>query len=170
LVVISVIAVFTREAPVCESDEDLCLLCENGSTCSITGGGYKCECPDGFSGVHCEINSSCDSNPCSNGGICDVSDEDGKVCTCPSGYYSDLCDVDSCTDDQCNSGTCAVTGTSFSCSCPTGASGDNCEVDSCSSNPCQNSADCHWSTALTTHSTCDCTGNYVGSECQKQSS
>ena len=33
--------------------------CENGGTCTITGGTYKCTCVNGFTGSRCQIRKSC---------------------------------------------------------------------------------------------------------------
>ena len=60
------------------------VFCNNGGTC-LTG---TCNCPNGFSGVHCEIEDLCiiQNVDCQNGGICN----DGN-CECPEGYIGLYC-------------------------------------------------------------------------------
>jgi hypothetical protein len=64
---------------------DACLgePCENGGTCTASGGGFACECLEGFSGVYCESAApspspvGCDGEGASQNAPC----EDGDWCT-----------------------------------------------------------------------------------------
>ncbi|XP_052272355.1 uncharacterized protein LOC127872897 [Dreissena polymorpha] len=45
--------------------------CFNKSTCVLTSDGFKCICPAGYTGVHCEKPiTMCMSSPCANGSTC----------------------------------------------------------------------------------------------------
>lgn len=62
----------------CNQDLNYCTNhkpCMNDAPCTNTGqGSYTCTCRPGFSGNNCEIETNeCDSNPCKNGGSCNVS-------------------------------------------------------------------------------------------------
>ncbi|NXA00565.1 SNED1 protein, partial [Nesospiza acunhae] len=65
--------------------------CQNGGTCFHYIGKYKCDCPPGYTGRHCEIvPSPCFLSPCENGATC----EDlggGYACTCSLGYVGKHC-------------------------------------------------------------------------------
>ena len=59
--------------------------CEHG-TCSVSveASDYSCTCTEGYTGKNCEINiNECDSNPCTNGGVCEDLVNDYK-CVCES--------------------------------------------------------------------------------------
>ncbi|CAC5355809.1 unnamed protein product [Mytilus coruscus] len=51
---------------------------------------YRCICPDGYHGDHCE-NKPCDVNPCRNNGIC-RNMFSGYKCICAGGYDGDNCE------------------------------------------------------------------------------
>ena len=41
----------------CETQINVCITkqpCQNNAPCSITADGYRCDCPLGYIGVHCE--------------------------------------------------------------------------------------------------------------------
>lgn len=66
----------------CDQDLNYCTNhkpCTNGATCTNTGqGSYTCTCRPGFGGTNCELETNeCDSNPCKNGGSCNVSVNNG---------------------------------------------------------------------------------------------
>ena len=55
----------------------------NGECIEVVGGGFVCQCDDGWGGEHCEEDTvdDCLSEPCENGGSCN----DGQhnyTCTC----------------------------------------------------------------------------------------
>jgi hypothetical protein len=69
----------------CQVDIDECVSqpCQNGGTCSESGGSeieasdaFACACVGGFNGSSCEIDvDECESEPCQNGGTCADSTE-----------------------------------------------------------------------------------------------
>jgi len=68
--------------------------CQNGGTCSDDGGAASCECPDGFTGNHCEIDVDlCADEPCANGGICSEVGQ-GISCECVGGFLGETCQID----------------------------------------------------------------------------
>jgi len=76
----------------------------------------------------------CHSDPCNNGGICELlNDTVSFVCICPPGYIGSTCEIsDPCYFGPCNhGGICEplLSGTvSFECICPPGYSGPTCEA------------------------------------------
>merc|ERR1712038_68412 len=114
-------------------------FCVNGGKCldGLTNLTAKCDCPQGFAGLHCEYLESeyeqCNLQ-CSNGGTCkkgakDLSEFtdygvevdtflggsniDGEHCVCPEGFTGVQCettDVKPCGDGVCfNGGLCIET-------------------------------------------------------------
>ncbi|MFT3925859.1 MAG: calcium-binding EGF-like domain-containing protein [Myxococcales bacterium] len=79
------------DPPACEP------ACQNGGEC-VDG---ACVCPEGCSGVACEIidppnvqpDDPCASQPCSNGGFCVVSGESFS-CACPEGFSGPTCELE----------------------------------------------------------------------------
>ena len=75
--------------------------------------------------------SSCQGNPCFNGGSC-LDAGSSFVCECVGGFTGPLCGsmVNPCTSDSCPVGsTCQpnINGLNFTCLCPLGRAGDNCQ-------------------------------------------
>ena len=76
--------------------------CQNGATCTSTGGGrdeqgdFTCHCQPGFTGRLCDASvgidtDPCDPNPCQNEGAC--TNSDGEIsCSCPPGFSGKLCE------------------------------------------------------------------------------
>jgi len=67
----------------CNQDLNYCTNhrpCTHGATCANTGqGSYTCTCRPGYGGTNCELETNeCDSNPCKNGGSCNVSRQGGE--------------------------------------------------------------------------------------------
>lgn len=68
--------------------------CRNGGTCENTAPDrYNCTCPDGFSGVNCEVvDNPCAPAPCQHGGTCLV-DGGSYTCQCPPGWTGPSCNI-----------------------------------------------------------------------------
>ena len=96
----------------CESD-DPCEDVECGSGECIQG---ICDCPDGFTGVNCEIAPLCFSKPCVNGD-CDLQSE---TCNCNPNYFGEACDI-LCVNGVYENGDCI---------CSVGYEGIACEIES----------------------------------------
>lgn len=66
--------------------------CQHGGTCKNTAPDqYRCDCPEGFSGLNCEVvDNPCVTGPCANGGECQ---ETGSTffCACASGWTGPTC-------------------------------------------------------------------------------
>uniref|UniRef100_A0A8C7XTQ6 Neurogenic locus notch homolog protein 1 n=1 Tax=Oryzias sinensis TaxID=183150 RepID=A0A8C7XTQ6_9TELE len=154
--------------------------CQNGGTCIDLINTYKCSCPRGTQGVHCEMNVD-DCNPfndpftnepkCFNNGRC-VDRIGGYQCMCPPGYVGERCEgdvFDGCKGRPCrNGGTCAVASNTphgFICKCPPGFTGSSCEYDShsCGSLNCKNGGTC-----VSGHlgPRCLCPSAFTGPECE----
>ncbi|XP_076847480.1 neurocan core protein isoform X3 [Brachyhypopomus gauderio] len=73
--------------------EDRC-SCLHGGTCLPDGEGFRCFCPQGYTGESCEIDvDDCMSNPCENGGTC-IDKVDSFTCLCLPSYSGDMCEKD----------------------------------------------------------------------------
>ncbi|XP_048742170.2 adhesion G protein-coupled receptor B1-like isoform X2 [Ostrea edulis] len=71
----------------------------NGSSANITNW-YKCRCPDGFTGMHCDQEAKpCDGDPCGSQGVCQ---ERGRsyICYCLDGTRRRTCINDFCPADD----------------------------------------------------------------------
>lgn len=119
----------------CSEEFDVCQgRCENGGTCSAIADGhyFKCSCPLGYSGQHCEI-AVVDCPPdatCLNGG---TMMEPSCSCTCPPEYTGALCEtVDRCRESLCPSNAiCFNTAQEpgYVCVCEEGWAGLDCQVN-----------------------------------------
>jgi hypothetical protein len=66
----------------------------NQGSCVRENGGFRCICPPGYSGNRCEIRDACQSNPCMNGGTCQlINGNNGYQCVCPAGYSGPRCET-----------------------------------------------------------------------------
>lgn len=68
--------------------------CQNGGTCENTApDSYLCNCPEGFSGLNCEVvDNPCVTGPCANGGAC--RETGGQFhCACASGWTGPTCRI-----------------------------------------------------------------------------
>ncbi|XP_070538323.1 fibropellin-1-like [Ptychodera flava] len=99
--------------------------CSNGGTCiphDDDEDGYTCNCPDWYTGDHCENEIKvCESNPCQNGGFCHDLENRRYMCTCATGWQGV---------------NCTELASSKEGSCPTSITYDMCN------NVCQNDLDC----------------------------
>lgn len=143
--------------------------CLNGGRCSqIFRGGSRCVCPNGFSGLKCEVDiNECAPDPCGPNGTCEDR-RGGFNCECDPGYAGELCDVDidACLAGPClNGATCEDgDGEDYTCTCAAGFTGTDCEIDidDCSPNPCLNGGAC---TDGVDSYECACVPGFVGAIC-----
>jgi len=64
---------------------------------------YRCSCPHGTRGTHCEENvNDCFDGACHHGGTC-IDKIGGYECSCPPGYVGPRCegDVNECLSNPC---------------------------------------------------------------------
>uniref|UniRef100_A0A8P4KDC2 Neurogenic locus notch homolog protein 1 n=1 Tax=Dicentrarchus labrax TaxID=13489 RepID=A0A8P4KDC2_DICLA len=158
--------------------------CQNGGTCIDLINTYKCSCPRGTQGVHCEINLD-DCTPstdpltnepkCFNNGKC-VDRIGGYQCVCPAGYVGERCegDVNECLSDPCDprgSYNCIQLTNSYRCECRTGYTGQRCDkvFDGCKGKPCRNGGTCAVASNTPHGFICKCPPGFTGSSCEYDS-
>ncbi|RDD45648.1 Deleted in malignant brain tumors 1 protein [Trichoplax sp. H2] len=105
------------------------------ANCSFTYGKNTFTCFNRFR-VEC-INSTCQTNPCLNNGVCSLNHTTVfgipatiAQCHCPQGYYGDKCQLRNfCNPNSCeNNGQCTPVGTvSYTCKCSYSYAGNRCE-------------------------------------------
>ncbi|XP_025786521.1 sushi, nidogen and EGF-like domain-containing protein 1 [Puma concolor] len=118
------------EPPQChETDECQMQPCRNGGSCRDLPGAFVCQCPAGFTGVHCETEvDACDSSPCQHGGRCE-NGGGAYLCVCPEGFFGYHCETvsDPCFSSPCGGrGYCLASNGSHSCTCKVGYTGKDC--------------------------------------------
>lgn len=134
--------------------------------------GYRCTCPVGFTGEHCEINvDDCQGDPCLNGGTC-VDHVNRFRCQCVPGYVGLLCQdkVDYCLAKPCaNGGQCKPGTNDYRCYCKAGFTGKDCsiDVDECRSSPCRNGGTCR---NRVNGFQCECPEGWRGETCHEEGS
>ena len=99
--------------------------------------------------------TACSSNPCLNGGNCQLTTSGGFFCICLTGFTGPNCQIQqsgsNCAASPClNGGTCSDTSTGYFCKCQANYYGRNCDyqvtAQTCSAGD-QNSANCaSWAT------------------------
>lgn len=75
--------------------------------------GYRCLCPPGYYGLHCEHSTlTCADSPCFNGGSCQERNQGASyACECPPNFTGSNCEkkVDRCTSNPCaNGASCSL--------------------------------------------------------------
>lgn len=130
-------------------------------------------------GARCEIEVTteiqCPSNPCANGGTCQVKVVNGTntiICICADGFSGEHCetDIDYCKHHQCqNNGNCRDGKYNYTCDCThTGYDGPFCteNINECAASPCLNGGLCfdnygsYW---------CQCIHGFDGPNCDRSS-
>ncbi|CAM5161553.1 unnamed protein product [Natator depressus] len=107
----------------CSSDP-----CMHDGICEDLYSYYRCTCPKGWTGMHCETSiDECFSNPCIHGNCLDriASYE----CRCDPGYTGVNCeeDIDNCRGHLCANGATCIDGVnSYSCLCAGNFTGKFC--------------------------------------------
>ncbi|XP_025830978.1 protein jagged-1b [Agrilus planipennis] len=157
----------------CDQDLNYCGThepCLNGGTCENTApDAYRCTCPEGFSGINCEVvDNPCAPAPCHHGGTC-IEAGGSFSCQCVSGWTGPTCDIDinECESAPCqNGGTCLDLEDAFSCECPSAWEGNVCQFDAdeCLTNPCVNALSC---TNLVGDYQCRCLVGWTGRNCDQ---
>ncbi|CAG5110897.1 Oidioi.mRNA.OKI2018_I69.chr2.g5245.t1.cds [Oikopleura dioica] len=71
--------------------------CENGGSCeiitnSIGPASYQCFCPDFATGANCVLTPCDSSDPCKNGGKCQLDESGSITCECPDAWEGDFCE------------------------------------------------------------------------------
>ncbi|KAG1672637.1 Protein jagged-1 [Nymphon striatum] len=135
--------------------------CLNRGTCENTEpNDFKCRCPDGFSGVNCQIvDNMCLTRPCQNDGVCSEVNG-GYKCTCRPGYTGEQCqiNIDECASRPCkNGGICADLVNSYKCKCPE-------DANECAGSPCVNAISCR---NLVGDYVCQCQPGWRGKNCDQ---
>lgn len=92
--------------------------CENGGRCNDG----KCDCPEGFTGDHCEL-EACDLVNCMNGGVCN-----NGTCECPEGFSGTNCEVELCPNTPCENGSISYDNGVCGCECLAGYEGADCST------------------------------------------
>ncbi|XP_077993150.1 uncharacterized protein LOC144447118 [Glandiceps talaboti] len=109
-----------------ECDPDPCVH----GTCVDGINSYTCDCDDGWTGTHCDIDiDECASGPCING---DCEDKvNGYECHCDPGWEGNNCniDIDECLSNPCFYGNCTDGINRYTCECFTGWTGTHCDED-----------------------------------------
>lgn len=103
--------------------------CQHGGTCEDLFHLFHCNCPHGWEGLTCEIDTDeCASGPCIHGNCRDKLG--GFECECEPGFVGSTCaeDLDECKDSPCqNRATCVDGINQYSCICSQGYSGKQCQ-------------------------------------------
>ncbi|XP_023219824.1 protein crumbs-like [Centruroides sculpturatus] len=109
--------------------------------------GYRCFCPQGFTGQNCEVDiNECEDNKCVNGTCID--EVNGYHCQCLPGFEGMYCDVEI---NEClkfspckNDAVCTDLIADYKCECPSRYGGKNCDIEllGCINNKCENDAKC----------------------------
>ncbi|XP_006815798.1 uncharacterized protein LOC100375670 [Saccoglossus kowalevskii] len=175
----------------CTQVDDACsigLTCMNGGTCQPIGYTFTCTCPDGYTGVYCEIatdNLCYTDNPCQNGGMCTTLVGSVNVCVCPPTWMGKYCEhvktgcadgsepvacpLDPCFLASCPSNLAAQCRPNYCGGCKTQFFFDGdiriqCE-DPCSPDPCQNNGVCYNINGKTP--LCMCADGFYGTHCER---
>ncbi len=86
--------------------------CRTGSCIDLSNDGYQCKCPQGITGINCDIPLlPCDSNPCLNNSTCLTLSLTNYTCVCPSLYTGLRCSEQRnlCSKNPCQgNATCVV--------------------------------------------------------------
>ncbi|CAF2519254.1 unnamed protein product [Rotaria sp. Silwood2] len=143
--------------------------CKNQGICIIAAQAVTCQCPNGYTGVQCQITQGCYPNLCDNGGICKEVYPNTIECICPPGFVGSLCSYSDitititpindnpnqlCLVNPCLNGAFCLTvfGGDSRCVCQTGYTGLLCDYaalivlplpNQCQPNPCQNGGTCY---------------------------
>ncbi|KAF5274040.1 hypothetical protein FQR65_LT04438 [Abscondita terminalis] len=157
----------------CDQDLNYCGThepCLNGGTCENTApDAHLCTCPEGFSGINCEVvDNPCAPAPCLHGGTC-MEAGGSFSCECAPGWAGPTCsiDIDECASAPCqNGGSCLDLEDAFSCKCLAAWEGNVCQFDAdeCLTNPCVNALSC---TNLVGDYHCKCRVGWMGKNCDQ---
>ncbi|KAG7274990.1 hypothetical protein CRUP_001083 [Coryphaenoides rupestris] len=104
-----------------------------GAHCVDLVNSYLCQCPEGFSGMNCDLaGDECSAYPCLNGGTCQQGGGGGGgyTCSCPPGYTGRNCSgpISRCEHNPCHNGaTCHERSGRYVCACVPGYGGRNCQ-------------------------------------------
>ncbi|PWA29810.1 hypothetical protein CCH79_00007720, partial [Gambusia affinis] len=112
-------------------------------------------------------NSTCDSDPCENGGTC-VGGEP-FTCICKDGWEGPTCsqNIDDCNPHPCYNGGICVDGVNwFRCECASGFAGPDCRINinECQSSPCAEGSTCIDEISAYR---CVCPPGQAGPQCQQ---
>ncbi|TRY63548.1 hypothetical protein TCAL_08301 [Tigriopus californicus] len=137
----------------------------------------RCSCPEGFTGIRCEI-PPCEALNCPDNSECRLNVSTSQYgCECIQGFAGNP-PVTPCSASQdCNTVPCAnggvcsnQPGTDFyQCSCPIGFAGDLCQIitDDClAGNLCQNGATCR-NLPEPQSVECECAQGFTGEFCSQ---
>lgn len=107
--------------------------CLNGGTCRLSSSrSYRCDCPDEFEGLYCEIDKC--KGYCKNNGVCKIKPVVGPTCQCENNFSGSYCEIETSAKADCkitcqNNGYCRQeTDGRESCVCVGNWKGINCEL------------------------------------------
>ncbi|XP_077468678.1 protein eyes shut homolog isoform X2 [Stigmatopora argus] len=145
-------------------------LCKNGTCVKVSSISFSCICRAEFSEPPCEKPSTCEPNPCRNGGICEMTPT-GLVCHCSENFGGIYCDSASsidCMPNMCyQEKNCGAGEHASQCVCADGKVAPACkrrQRNVCSPSPCLNNATC---VSRGHDYVCRCPRGFSGKNCEE---